>query len=154
MRPAICKVSDIILVYKHWLGPFAPRIVFQGKAQALGHGGVRVEPENDERIGLGFVQMGLTLDLESLGGRAWVNADKMTMKEWILIPDAFYDDQDLLAEWAARAQSVAPAKKSKGRKAAPAAKKAAPKVGPANKTGASMKTTKKAAPKPARGSKR
>lgn len=63
-------------------------------------------PARDERMGL--------------GGRPWVyrGRDKaMTMQEWIVVPDAFYDDQELFSTWAARAHRLVPAKGSakKGR---------------------------------------
>jgi TfoX/Sxy family transcriptional regulator of competence genes len=78
-------------------------------------------------------------ELIGLGGAPWVYdgmKQPTVMKEWIVIPEGFYDDGEQLAIWAAKAHAAAPSKKLKLKKAAPkkkapakkaAAKKAAPK---------------------------
>ncbi len=100
--------------------------------------------DNDEVILK--LQLGPARDeLIAIGGHPWVypGRDKpMTMAEWIVVPEAFYDDQELLGQWAARALALAPAKK----RPAPRAAKAAPR--PPKK--ASTKAPKKKTPAPAR----
>jgi hypothetical protein len=49
----------------------------------------------------------------------------MTMAQWIVVPDAFYDDPETFAAWARRAHALAPPKLAKVvKKKQPATKKA------------------------------
>jgi hypothetical protein len=65
-----------------------------------------------------------------------------TMKEWIVVPDSFYDDEQLLSAWAKKSHALAPAKK--GTKKAAKAPKAPNKKAPPK---AARKAPSKKAPK-------
>ena len=67
----------------------------------------------DDGIALKFADETTRAELESSGGHAWKYAEKMTMKEWILVPERFYDEPQTLAEWARRAHRLVPPKKAK-----------------------------------------
>jgi TfoX/Sxy family transcriptional regulator of competence genes len=85
-------------------------------------------------------------ELIGLGGRPWVYEGKkrpMTMHEWIVVPDGFYDDVDLLRSWLKRAHVLVPAKKTTTK---PTAKKATAK--PTAKKATAKPTAKKATAKP------
>jgi TfoX/Sxy family transcriptional regulator of competence genes len=88
-------------------------------------------------------------ELIGLGGHPWVYPGKkrpMTMHEWIVVPDGFYDDVDLLHSWLDRAHGLVPAKKITTPRAAKkaTAKKATTKKAAAKKASAKKATTKKA----------
>lgn len=60
-------------------------------------------------------------DLIALGGAPWVYQGKhkpMTMKDWICVPEGFYDEPDELEKWAKVACRLAPSKS----KSAPASR--------------------------------
>jgi DNA transformation protein and related proteins len=72
-------------------------------------------------------------ELIAAGGHPWVYEGKgqaMTMKEWIVVPDGFYDDPELFAAWAKRAHRLVPPKLAKKKtpvkKAPPRATRKAP----------------------------
>jgi hypothetical protein len=78
-------------------------------------------------------------ELISLGGRRWVydgHKGAMTMNEWIVVPEGFYDDAELLAVWAAKAHAAVPGKvlKLATKAKAPAKKAAAKAKAPARKS--------------------
>ena len=65
-------------------------------------------------------------ELIALGGRPWVYDGKgkpMTMQEWIVVPEGFYDDAELFEAWAAKAHAAVPPKAAK--KKAPGRRKQA-----------------------------
>ncbi len=112
------------------------RAMFGGHGLFAPNGGMFAAIVDDDRIILKFSDDTARAGLEEVGGEAWTYGGQkkpMTMREWILVPDDFYDDQDLLASWAQRAHQLAPAKAKKksspAKRAAPppAAKRAAPK---------------------------
>lgn len=117
------------------------RSLFGGHGLFAPNGGMFAAVVDEDRIILKFADEPARNGLVALGGEAWTYAGKMTMREWILIPDGMYDDGELLEQWAARAHALAPAKKKKApakkgsaskkaavsKKATPARKKAAPK---------------------------
>lgn len=104
--------------------PHTTRAMFGGHGLFAPNGGMFAATVEDGII-LKLANEPAREELVALGGHAWTYADKMTMKEWIVVPDAFYDEPRTLAEWAARAHKLAPPKKAK--------KKAAPKKAPAKK---------------------
>ncbi|MCK6458819.1 MAG: TfoX/Sxy family protein [Planctomycetes bacterium] len=79
---------------------------------------------DDDRIVFKLADAKARGALEALGGHPWTYAGKMTMKEWILARDAFYDDQVLMASWAQRAHLLVPAKKARAPKKVKAPAKA------------------------------
>jgi TfoX/Sxy family transcriptional regulator of competence genes len=82
---------------------------------------------DEDRIVLKLAQDEPRAGLIALGGAPWTYAGKMTMNDWILIPDDFYDEPRKLAEWCVRAHRIAPPKGSKKKEGAKkgAAKKSA-----------------------------
>lgn len=102
--------------------PHTTRAMFGGHGLFAPNGGLFACIVDEDRITLKLADTGARQELVDQGGEAWVYNNKMTMKEWILIPEDFYDDTDLLAQWVARAHRLAPAKKAK----APARRAAQP----------------------------
>ncbi len=110
--------------------PHTTRAMFGGHGLFAPNGGMFAGIVDDDRIILKLAPEGPRAELVALGGEAWTYRSKMgaaTMQEWILVPEAFYDEPRTLAEWARRAHSLAPAKKAKAAKKA--AKKAPAKKG-------------------------
>lgn len=89
-------------------------------------------------------------ELIALGGQPWVfegRAKPITMHQWIVIPDSFYDDTDSLHVWLKRAHALAPSKvreKKPDRVGSPASRvKAAKKTKPsAGSSVASLRETR------------
>jgi TfoX/Sxy family transcriptional regulator of competence genes len=118
-----------------------PRRMFGGHGFFALNGGMFAGIVTDDAVIFKLVMGPLRDELIALGGHPWVY-DGMkkptTMKEWIVVPDSFYDDGELLAEWASKAHRAVPAKKvtkkaapkpkpkAKATKAAPAEKKKGP----------------------------
>lgn len=103
--------------------PHSTRKMFGGHGLFAPNGGMFAGIVDDDRIILKFANEEARAEFEAIGGRAWVYNEKMTMKEWILVPDALYDEPRALAAWAARAHKLAPPKKAKAARGPP--KKAA-----------------------------
>jgi DNA transformation protein and related proteins len=92
------------------------RKMFGGHGFFAPHGGMFAGIVDDDEIVLKLQRGGARDELMALGGHPWVyeGRDKpMTMQEWIVIPENFYDDTEQLAEWLKRAHSLAPAKVQK-----------------------------------------
>ena len=109
--------------------PHTTRAMFGGHGLFAPNGGMFAGIVTDDEIVLKFADEKARAELVALGGHAWVYDNKMTMKEWIVVPDAFYDEPRTLAAWAARAHKLVPAKKAKkpakkASKKAPAKKRA------------------------------
>jgi TfoX/Sxy family transcriptional regulator of competence genes len=105
------------------------RRMFGGHGFFAPNGGMFAGIVTDDAI-IFKLQLGPLRDqLIGLGGKPWVYNQKMTMKEWIVVPESFYDDSESLAEWASKAHRVAPAKtlNISAKKAQPAKKASAPK---------------------------
>ena len=114
--------------------PHSTRAMFGGHGLFAPNGGMFAGIVDDDRIIFKLAPEDVRAELVALGGAPWVYQGKMgagtTMKEWIVVPDEFYDDPHLLASWAKRAHALAPPKGAKAsKKAAPkkAAKKSAKK---------------------------
>lgn len=98
--------------------------MFGGHGFFAPNGGMFAGIVTDDEVIFKLVMGPLRDELISLGGRPWVyqGRDKaMTMKEWIVVPERFYDDHELMALWAAKAFTAVPGKQLKGKK--PATKK-------------------------------
>src|SRR5688572_22445116 len=97
--------------------PHTTRAMFGGHGLFAPNGGMFAGIVDEDRIVLKF-RSG-SPDHEAfiaLGARPWTYGDgpkPMTMKEWLLVPDALYDEPRALAEWAGRAHRAAPAKRPK-----------------------------------------
>lgn len=84
--------------------------MFGGHGLFAPNGGMFAAIVTDDRIALKFADDAARTALEAEGGRAWVwngGPKPMTMREWILVPDAMYDDPTTLAAWARRAHALA-----------------------------------------------
>jgi TfoX/Sxy family transcriptional regulator of competence genes len=94
---------------------YTKRAMFGGFGLFAPNGGMFAGIVDDDRIILKFEEG--TPEGEAFaaaGGTPWSYRGKMTMKEWLLVPEAMYDEPPALADWAAKAHRIAPAKKAKG----------------------------------------
>lgn len=110
--------------------PHSTRAMFGGHGLFAPNGGIFAAIVDEDRIVLKLADDAARGEMEALGGKAWTYNGKMTMRDWILVPDGFYDAPRTLAEWTRRAHRLAKPGKPKGKKAPakkPAAKKAAKK---------------------------
>ncbi len=98
--------------------PHTTRAMFGGHGLFAPHGGIFAAVVDEDRLILKFADEGERAAFAAIGGHPWTYAGKMTMKEWLLVPDDLYDEPTTLAEWTRRAYLVAPPKKTKGTKAA------------------------------------
>jgi TfoX/Sxy family transcriptional regulator of competence genes len=114
--------------------PHTTRAMFGGHGLFAPNGGMFAGIVDDDRIILKLEDAATRAELIALGTAPWVYRGKqgaMTMAQWILAPDEFYDDPRLMETWVARAHRLAPAKipkPAKARVAKGAAKKAAAKA--------------------------
>lgn len=90
--------------------PHTTRRMFGGHGLFAPNGGMFAGIVTDDEIILKLAEPATRAQLEALGGHAWVYDGKMTMKEWIVVPERFYDEPETLASWAKRAHALAPAK--------------------------------------------
>lgn len=122
--------------------PITLRKMFGGHGFFAPNGGMFAAIVTDDEVIFKLVRGTARDELIALGGHPWVydgSGRQMTMAEWIVIPESFYDAQELLSEWAARAHSLVPAKAPKG---------------PAKKRTAKPARTSTPAKKPTRGTKK
>lgn len=123
---------------------YSKRAMFGGHGLFAPNGGMFAAIIDEDRIMLKFATDPARAELVALGGAPWVYREGMTMKDWIVVPDAFYDEPATLAAWARRAHAMAPPKVVKGRKRMPATSKRAATKAPSKKPAAKAK---KPAPK-------
>lgn len=93
--------------------PHSTRAMFGGHGLFAPNGGMFAGIVDEDRIVLKLAQEEPRAALVALGGAPWTYAGKMTMNNWILVPDDFYDEPRKLTEWCARAHAIAPAKGTK-----------------------------------------
>lgn len=110
--------------------PHTTRAMFGGHGLFAPNGGMFAGIVTDDEIVLKLAEPAIRGELIALGGHPWVYNGKMTMNDWIVVPESFYDDPRALADWAKRAHAIAPPKKA-AKKAT--AKKAPTKKAPAKK---------------------
>lgn len=100
--------------------PHTTRAMFGGHGLFAPNGGMFAGIVDEDRIVLKLKAGSPDHDaFVALGARPWTYGDDpkpMTMKEWLLVPDALYDEPRALAEWAARAHRAAPPKKAPAKK--------------------------------------
>ncbi|MDP3235529.1 MAG: TfoX/Sxy family protein [Myxococcales bacterium] len=107
--------------------PIAIRKMFGGHGFFAPNGGMFAAIVTDDEVILKLVHGPARDELIAEGGHPWVYSGQgkpMTMSEWIVVPERFYDDPEAFMTWAARAFELAPAKKAK------AVKKGVVKVAP------------------------
>jgi TfoX/Sxy family transcriptional regulator of competence genes len=99
-----------------------PRKMFGGHGFFAPNGGMFAGIVTDDEVIFKLVEGPLRDELIALGGHPWVYQGRdreMTMKDWIVVPEGFYDDAELLAQWAGKAHGAVPAKQLKAKKSAP-----------------------------------
>ncbi|MFA5861971.1 MAG: TfoX/Sxy family protein [Candidatus Thermoplasmatota archaeon] len=92
------------------------RAMFGGHGLFAPNGGMFAGIVDEDRIILKLADEATRSELISLGTKPWAYKSKMgqtEMREWILAPEAFYDEPEQLAAWAKRAHAMAPAKGAK-----------------------------------------
>src|SRR5438093_1238038 len=83
---------------------YTKRAMFGGFGLFAPNGGMFAGIVDDDRIVLKFVEDAPEhAEFRTAGGAPWRYQDKMTMKEWLLVPEAMYDEPRALAECAAGA---------------------------------------------------
>ncbi|MBX7115301.1 MAG: TfoX/Sxy family protein [Myxococcaceae bacterium] len=96
------------------------RKMFGGHGFFAPNGGMFAGIVTDDEVIFKLVLGPLRDELIDLGGHPWVYQGRgkaMTMHEWIVVPERFYDDPELLAQWAAKAHAAVPGKTMKAKKA-------------------------------------
>ncbi|MBL8955495.1 MAG: TfoX/Sxy family protein [Myxococcaceae bacterium] len=104
-----------------------PRKMFGGHGFFAPNGGMFAGIVSDDEVILKLQRGPLRDELIGLGGKPWQYFGKndkngVTMAEWIVVPEGFYDDAEALETWAAKAHAAVPAKLKK-----PVTKKPLPK---------------------------
>lgn len=131
--------------------PVVIRKMFGGHGFFAPNGGMFAGIVTDDEVILKLVHGPARDELIAEGGHPWVYSGQgkpMTMSEWIVVPERFYDDPEAFMTWAARAFELAPPKKAKPVKKATVVKAPPAKAKVAKKTSAPKKkgqaTTKRA----------
>jgi DNA transformation protein and related proteins len=96
--------------------PVIIRKMFGGHGFFAPNGGMFAGIVTDDEVILKLVHGPARDELIADGGHPWVYAGKqkpMTMSEWIVVPQRFYDDPEAFTAWATRAFELAPPKKAK-----------------------------------------
>lgn len=114
--------------------PYTKRAMFGGHGLFAPNGGMFAAIVDDDRIALKLEEADPDhAAFRDLGAMPWVygaKAGPTTMRAWLVVPDALYDEPRALAEWVAKAHRAAPAKQvKKGPAKSPESKKAASKKG-------------------------
>ncbi len=107
--------------------PHSTKSMFGGHGLFAPNGGMFAGVLDEDRIMLKFADEAARDEFIAIGGEPWTYREKMTMREWLVIPDDLYDEQASLAEWARRAHALAPPPKPKKNKAAAGKNATAPK---------------------------
>ncbi len=105
--------------------PVTVRKMFGGHGFFAPNGGMFAGIVSDDQAILKLTDARALTELVALGGHAWTYEGKgapVTMASWIVVPEAFYDDLELFAQWASRAHRLVPAKKQTKPKPLAAAK--------------------------------
>lgn len=97
------------------------RKMFGGHGFFAPNGGMFAGIVTDDEVIFKLDDAAARAELIAEGGHPWTYGGKgqpMTMKAWIVVPEAFYDDAETFAAWARRAHSLAPAKLASRKKPA------------------------------------
>lgn len=95
--------------------PHTTRKMFGGHGFFAPNGGMFAGILSDTEVMLKLVEGPARTELIGLGGHPWTylgQAKPMTMAQWIVVPEAFFDDPELFATWAKRAHALVPPKKA------------------------------------------
>src|SRR6267154_3867225 len=96
--------------------PTTPRKMFGGHGFFAPNGGMFAGIVTDDEVILKLELGPLRDALLGLGGHPWVYKGKqgtMTMAQWIVVPEGFYDDPEQFQEWIGKAHAVVPGKTKK-----------------------------------------
>lgn len=96
--------------------PVVTRKMFGGHGFFAPNGGMFAAIVTDDEVIFKLVHGPARDELIAEGGQPWVYSGQgkpMTMSEWIVVPERFYDDPEAFMTWAARAFELAPPKKAK-----------------------------------------
>ncbi|MBM4776309.1 MAG: TfoX/Sxy family protein [Archangiaceae bacterium] len=99
--------------------PHTARKMFGGHGFFAPNGGMFAGILSETEVMLKFVEGPARTELISIGGHPWVyegQSKPMTMKEWIVVPESFFDDPERFASWAKRAHTQVPPKKVAAKK--------------------------------------
>jgi TfoX/Sxy family transcriptional regulator of competence genes len=93
--------------------------MFGGHGFFAPNGGMFAGIVTDGAIVVKLARGGARDELMALGGHPWTydgKGEPITMQEWIVIPDSFYDDTDTLHGWLTRAHAIVAPKKQRASK--------------------------------------
>src|SRR5688500_13402361 len=96
--------------------PMKVKKMFGGHGFFAPNGGMFAGIVSDDEIIFKLMSGPARDQLIALGGHPWTydGAKRpMTMQDWIVVPETFYDEPEQLAAWAKRAHGLAPAKATK-----------------------------------------
>lgn len=100
--------------------PHVERAMFGGHGFFAPNGGMFAGIVTDDEVIFKLADETARAGLISEGGHAWQyrgRGSTMTMGQWIVVPDHFYDDLEVFAEWAKKAHALVPAKGAKKKRA-------------------------------------
>lgn len=92
---------------------FTARKMFGGHGFFAPNGGMFAGIVTDDEVIFKLADDAARTELLALGGHAWTydgQSKPMTMAQWIVVPEGFYDDPELFSVWARRAHKLVPAK--------------------------------------------
>lgn len=93
--------------------PHTTRAMFGGHGLFAPNGGMFAAVVDEDRIALKLPREVDQAAFVALGGKPWSYQDRMTMRAWLVIPEAMYDEPTLLAKWCGVAHATAEPKKAK-----------------------------------------
>src|SRR6476660_180849 len=86
------------------------RKMFGGHGFFAPNGGMFAGIVTDDEVSRKLADERARKELVALGGHPWTYSGmskSVTMAQWIVIPEGFYDDNDLLSTWIKRAHKLA-----------------------------------------------
>ncbi len=119
------------------LVPHTVRKMFGGHGFFAPNGGMFAAIVTDDEVIVKLADDVARAELLAIGGHAWTYGGKdkpVTMAQWIVVPETFYDDHEQLQRWVIKAHAVAPAKVKVVRGTRRPAKRETPKAKQARKT--------------------
>jgi TfoX/Sxy family transcriptional regulator of competence genes len=109
--------------------PHTVRKMFGGHGFFAPNGGMFAAIVTDDEVIVKLADDVARAALLAIGGHAWTYGGKgkpVTMGQWIVVPETFYDDHEQLQRWVIKAHALAPAKvkaaRGPARRATPKAK--------------------------------
>jgi TfoX/Sxy family transcriptional regulator of competence genes len=95
---------------------YTARKMFGGHGFFAPNGGMFAGIVTDDEVIFKLADETARGELVAIGGHPWTYTGQekpMTMAEWIVVPERFYDDPELFHAWAARAHTLVPPKLKK-----------------------------------------